>query len=177
MRHTLLSLLIGLSACTTLVPGTIARLYALSPLEADPADIAVALRLPDGVAVQPNSAQIVLTAERQDTGETSAATYTLSAIKTSEGNSIYRIADEDHDQLRTQQELIAGWKAEDADASKGSLSVQLAGCKTAQEVDPNPTLDISIRTSQDDAFMPLVRGAKLTQVFKVAGIESLPPCV
>ena len=58
-----------MAGCSALVPSGVARLSAISPLEADPDAIAVALVLPEGVDLVPGSARLAIEAVREDTGE------------------------------------------------------------------------------------------------------------
>jgi hypothetical protein len=57
-----------LSACTSLVPSGVARLSGLSPLDADPAQFAVALVLPEGLSLAPGSARLSISATRDARG-------------------------------------------------------------------------------------------------------------
>ncbi|MCY4336181.1 MAG: hypothetical protein OXC60_16095, partial [Litoreibacter sp.] len=154
----------------------LSRLNAVSPLEADPADIAVALRLPAGIGIQSGSAILSLSAERADTGARSTAAYTLASQVAADGSRIYAVAQSDWDAFRAQQAMINGWESEAPDDTNGSLSVALGGCRTATAVAPDATLDISIRTEEGGSFLPLVRQAKLARVFNITGITELPPC-
>ena len=60
----------GLCACSALVPGTGTRLAALSPLNAGPAAIAVALVLPDELVRPGGCATLTFTTENEVTDET-----------------------------------------------------------------------------------------------------------
>lgn len=176
MKLSALLLPVALCACTSIVPSTIAKLSTLSPLEADPADIAVALRLPEGIGIQPGSALLSLSAKRDDTAQESAADYTLASAIGPDGARLYSISETDWKTFRALQALINSWEQEAPDSTNGSLGVSLGGCRTGAEIAPDATIDINIRTERDGNFLPLLRDAKLTSVFKTVGISELPDC-
>jgi hypothetical protein len=145
-------------------------------LEADPADIAVALVLPEGAAIVPGSAILTLSATRAVADRQTTQNYMLADAKGSDGSDIYAISQSDLDAFRTQQSMIAQWKAEEPDGTKGSLSVQLAGCKLGDGPSEDATLSINIRTERDGGFFPLVRDAPLAEALGLAGLDGLQPC-
>ncbi len=175
MKYPLIALLFA-AGCSNVVPSAVARLYALSPMEADPSDIAVALDLPDGIGVRPQSAKLTLTATRTDTDQTSAGTYIFSASPGSDGSTVYAVADSDFERLRAQQSLIRGWKEVADDATSGSLSVGLEGCAIGAGPTPDAVISINMRTAQDGAFFPLIRNAPITEVLDLADEDALKQC-
>ena len=58
-----------LAACASISPLTTARLAAMDPLTADPAELAVAVVLPAGLAVGAKGVTLDLTAARGDEGQ------------------------------------------------------------------------------------------------------------
>lgn len=73
MKDILLAVSICVGACTSVVPGTWLQLQELDPLSADPADIALQVDLPDGIALLPGSGTLDLRAVRVDGIETSGS--------------------------------------------------------------------------------------------------------
>ncbi|WP_298360822.1 hypothetical protein [uncultured Litoreibacter sp.] len=175
MKYPLIALLL-VAGCSNIVPSAIARLYSVSPMEADPSDIAVALDLPDGIGVRQGTAKLLLTATRSDTNETSAATYILAASPGRDGSTVYAIADRDFGRLRAQQSLIRGWKDAAGDATNGSLSAGLEGCIIGAGPADDAAMSINMRTAKEDAFFPLIRRAPITDVMELADMEDLKPC-
>jgi hypothetical protein len=136
MRRTLLSLLL-VSACSSLVPSTTAQLAQLSPLEADPAAIALAIQLPPGLVVPEGGAKMVIEATSKSTGESRRGDYVLASqpgdpaqFAGDPGDSVtfYRLAKADIAPMRALQAQVADWKAADPDGTAGSFSMGLAGC-------------------------------------------------
>jgi len=168
------SLLLG--GCSSVVPGTVARLSQVSPLTADPAGFVVALDLPDGVAVAPGSAHLILSARQTDTGEAATGQFTLEAGQTAAGQDTLRVAEKDLSSLRALQARINAWEDADPDATQGSLSVTLAGCRVGEGPDPDATLSIALQPDKDAPFLPLVRNAPLSDALKLAETGPLPPC-
>ncbi len=175
MRHLILAVAF-LSGCTSVVPTGIARLSAVSPMEADPADIAVALSLPTGIGVTTNSANLNLMASRTDTDQSTAETYVLASMMGSDGSTIYAVAPADYARLRDQQALIRQWKGENSKATSGSLGVTLEPCTTGAGPTPDATVTIKIRTSSDGQFFPILRNAPVTDVLQQGNFRPIQSC-
>lgn len=177
MRFPLLLLAaLALSGCSSIVPSSVARLYQVSPLEADPADLAVALDLPETVQVRPGSAKISFSARRSDTGQTSDGVYTLRMRKGTAGQSVFDMAAADIPTLRRQQALIRGWEEEDGDATSGSVSVTFEGCRIGTGPTPDDTVSVLLRTQADGSFFPLVRDATITDALNVLKLDAIERC-
>lgn len=175
MRHLILAIAF-LSGCSSVVPSGIARLAAVSPLEADPADIAVSLDLPDGIAITDGSAQLTLMAKRQDTDQTSDEVYVLAKGVGSDGSEIFSISSDDIARFRTQQSEIRDWETTHPDDTNGSMGVTLEGCLTGNGPDDAATVSINIRTSAAGRFFPLVKNAPVAEVLQTGAFEPLQPC-
>ena len=169
-------LLLSLGACGDLSPMAIAQLLTLSPMETDPAQLAVALELPEGVSLPAGSAYIHISAEQTELGKTSDQKYVLIANPDGDSRSIYRIAPKDLPLVRQQQALISGWKDDDEDSTHGSFSVGLTGCKVGEGPQPDGVVNISMRTSPEGAFVPLVRDMPWSDVVKKTDLAELPQC-
>ncbi|PTX57991.1 hypothetical protein C8N43_2666 [Litoreibacter ponti] len=177
MKHIVLSLAVfALTGCSALVPSAVARLYQVSPLEADPADLAVALVLPDTLDVKSRSAKITFVAERADTGETSNGVYTLRVRSGDGGQTVFDIADADRDDLRRQQTLIRGWKQTSGDATSGSVSVTFEGCSVGAGPSQDDTVSVLLRTQADGDFFTLVRNASVADALDVLELTTIDPC-
>ena len=164
------------AGCSSVVPSTIARLNAISPMEADPQDIAIALDLPDTVGITQGSAQMLMTATRRDTEQTSSETYILATMHGSDGSTIYAIAEADFGRIRAQQTLIQQWKEEAGRATSGSVGVNLKGCSIGDGPDEDDVMSIRIRTDTDGPFFPLVRDTPVKKVLEFTEIGALEPC-
>ncbi len=173
MRFVILTALL-LSACTSIVPGTVMRLNAISPLEADPADFAVAITLPDGLGITPNSAQLAMEVSRTDTGESRSDVFILERLQ---GDPvIYQIAPDDHADLRALQAISLQWQEENDDATSGSIGVTLAPCKIGNGPAADARVSVAIRTAQDGAFLPLIRNGPVSAVADPDQIHDMGAC-
>jgi hypothetical protein len=168
--------LCALTACGYVSPMTVAHLNALSPLEADPADIAVALTLPEGIGLAEEGAVFSVEASRKDTGE--ALSYRAKLAEESRGDiRILRIPKADHATLRDAQATVTAWKAERPSRGSGSFSVEATFCKTDPEIDPDATFSIAIQTEAGGAFLPLVSNAPLRRTPHIKdAIGTIEPC-
>jgi hypothetical protein len=183
MKPALLALLL-VAACTSLVPSTVARLSALSPVEADPARIVVAVALPPGLGIGPGGATLQLTGERSDTGARSQGTYALRTAPASPPDGVdpgaevvtLAIAPEDLAAVRAQQALIRGWEAENGPATSGSLGLGIAGCRVGVGPEPAAKGAVWLRTEADGPFLPLVRPTRIGALLGTDDIAALPPC-
>lgn len=163
-----------LSACTSIVPSTALRLSALSPMEADPAGFAVAMTLPEGLEIEPNSARLTLSAIRTDTGEIRDATFVLERLKL-EG-AVYRVAPGDLDSLRAFQANIGQWKAENGDSTRGSLNVTLSPCTIGEGPAGDARASVAIRINPDGPFLPLVLNGPISDITTPQQIREMEVC-
>ena len=178
MKLTLLTpLILLLGACTSVVPSALARLNQLSPLESDPADIAVALDLPDRLDIKPGTATIGFRAERKDIGEVSTGTYVLRQREDKEtGLVIFDIEDADQRDMRAQQSLVRLWKEKAPRQTSGSVSVAFQGCAIGTGPADEAEVSILMRTEQGGEFFPLVRGASMKDVLNILEVTEIDPC-
>ncbi len=158
-----------LAACSSVDPITLLKLSALSPLEADPSDIAVKVQLPDGLQVRPKTAILSVSATRNDMK--SEGMYLL-ATEIGPDGTIYSVANDDKGRLKAQQSLIIGWEEDDPDTS-GSISVSLEGCSVGTGPSKNATISIQIRTEAQGPYLPLVSEAPISEVLEANDLE---PC-
>lgn len=170
MRLTLLLTLL-ISGCTSIVPLTAMRLSGISPLTADPADFAVELALPTGIDVSPGSARLIFSVTRTDRDETLEGVFALKR----EG-AVFTIDPADHVALRELQAISRQWKADNGDATAGSLSINLAPCRRGDGPDDDAWVNVAIRMTQEGAFLPLVRNGPLSAVTSEAQLREMPMC-
>lgn len=184
MIRTFLGLtLCSVMGCTSLVPSTVADLRALSPLDADPGALAVALDLPAGQGIAAGTEAITLSAIRSDTGEEVGHRAALlpdadtSGIIAQPGGRVtaYRIAPSDLDALRAVQRRVKAWKEEAPDAVKGSLSVALQGCTLGTGPNPDARASLWIQTEANKPMQPLLRDAPLSKAIDSLGTEPCAP--
>lgn len=173
MRALILPFLI-LSACSNVVPSTAMRLNALSPLEADPAQFAVAITLPEGLDIEPKSARLRFNVRRSDTGETRNGNFVLQRVVA--GPAIYQVAPDDLDALRAVQAVARQWKGENPGATRGSMSVTLSPCKAGEGPADNARASIAIKVTADGPYLPLIRNGPISAVSDPEQIRKMGAC-
>ncbi len=169
-KQILLAVLVVLGACADFVPETLRAVEAVDPLTVDPADIALRLSLPDGVAVLPGSARLQMSA-RQETGDSIAQEFILQFEQ-----DVLAVAPRDHAALRALQAQITAWKAEDPDGTKGSLSMFFDPCLANGPLPPDARASVAIRLAADGTFLPLVTDGDVTQLFARGQPDGIPAC-
>ncbi|MEO1640055.1 MAG: hypothetical protein AAFU41_12520 [Pseudomonadota bacterium] len=147
------------------------RLSAVSPLTADPADLAIALTLPDGVAVTADTARLTMTLMRQGQAEVEGDSFVLAA----EGD-VYRIDPGDLAAIRALQARGRQWKADFPGEVNGALSITLAPCTLGGGPAEDATVDVAIRLEADGPFRPLINGAPLSAIADQETLTKLPYC-
>ena len=173
MRHaTLLALL--LSGCTSIVPTTVMRLNALDPLTVDPADLAVAITMPDGLDVIPGSATVTFAVSRSDTGETHDGVLVLK--RQNDEQTVFSVAPGDYATMRAFQETARQWEDENDGATEGSIGVGLLPCKRGNGPGDDARVSVAIRMAQDGAFLPLVRNGPISAVAEPEEIRDMDVC-
>lgn len=164
------------TACASVNPAGVGQLSALSPLATDPAEIALALDLPDGVGVQPEGSVLTLSARREDTGETTENKAALAGISDPEQGIIFRIDPKDQAGFRATQNQISEWKAEAPEATKGSLSLALAPCKDGAGPTRDARVSAALQTGGATGFIPLITNLPVDQISDELELDNWPQC-
>jgi hypothetical protein len=184
MRNSLLfAILLLLVSCGSVVPVTMARLYMLDPLTTDPTAIGVALIMPAGLRVAPNSATMSLEITRIDVHFTETFTLvetsaTASGIDLPAGahGSVFGLAAADIPRILALQSKIKDWKSTEPGGTKGDFEITLKACSVDAGPQPDARCSILVRTQADVAFMPLVRNALLSDVDGAELLDTIKPC-
>jgi hypothetical protein len=186
IRMNVLAGVVLLSACTSLVPTTVARLSTLSPVTADPAAMEIAVEFPAGLRPVDNSSKLIIGGKRTDTGQTTTLELTLmeqaGAMGVPVSNpdaaiTVYRVAEGDIAALRQTQTQIAEWQDQAPSATEGSLSVGLGACRTGDGPAPDAKGSVYIRTKADGPMMPLIRNAGIAGLVGPEAFAAIGPCV
>jgi hypothetical protein len=184
MKPALLSLAL-LSACTALVPSTVAQLAATDPAQMDPGVIAVAVVMPAGLRPQPLSTVLVLEAVRSDTGETAIYKAALDerpvtidgvALLPGEAAYLYQIAERDLAPMRAVQATVLAWDKAAPDATQGRLSVGLGACTVGAGPVPEAEGAVFIRLDEDGPMLPLIPRSSIAGLIGAEALASIRPC-
>ena len=168
---------LALSGCTNLVPSTLMRLNALDPFTADPNDMAVALELPAGLALQPGSTEMMFKAVHSPSGETHQRDYTLQEQRTPDGLVIYTLSPEDIADLEAMKVSLLPWKDTSDGKSMLSMGVHSDACRVPGiTIADDPRLSILLRLEQDGPLRPLLRDGPILEYFDVGELAELPQC-
>lgn len=163
--------LLLLTACGVVPIQTALKLAALDPLSADPAGMAVALDLPEGVGIALEGAMLSLSAETAD-GVQLTGRYGL--VQNATG--IWRVAPEDRARLRADQAQAAEWERADPDGTRGSFNVSLSPCIAGAGPAADARLSASLQLEPDGPFLPLLRRVPLSNLGPLPGASEVPPC-
>jgi len=167
----------SLWGCTSLVPSTLVRLNALDPFTADPNDMAVALELPAGLALQAGSTQMMFKAVHSPSGEAHQREYVLREQRMPDGLVIYTLSPEDIENLEAMKVSLLPWKETSDGNSSLSMGVIADACRVPGiEVPADPRVTILLRLEADGPLRPLVRDASILEYFDVADLAELPQC-
>ena len=164
-----LAALLLMSGCGAILPGAAARLSGLSPLTADPAGMAIAVDLPEGLGLRPGSAVLGFSVTRED--EVAAREFILTG-GAAEG---FSVAAGDLEPFREVQALAQAWKAADPEGTTGSLSLTFGPCLTGA-LAPEARVSARIRLEQDEPFLPLLRPQRVSEFAEALALDTIPPC-
>ncbi len=159
------------SGCGMVNPITAVQLARLNPLEADPADIAVQVVLPDGVGIVSESAGLVLSAT-SGAGETISGFYPLHLLP----GDVWQVAEADHARLRADQAQILTWESADPDGTNGSLTVGFEPCALGGGPTEAARVTVRLRIEPDGDFLPLLSNVPVAQLYDQADIAGLSAC-
>lgn len=181
---------LSLSACSTVPPSSYAKLASLSPLEANPAEIRMAVIAPEQLVIRPGGA-ILSVAWRPEKGDPRKKEFSLDVLsgnatapqlipRLNPGQRLYvlKLTDADSTALLALQREV---RAAQASGVKGQGDIG-AGLKDACWTGRFPTtneampLEAHLRTEAGGGWTTLIAGIDLKDVLKSAGIGQLPSC-
>lgn len=165
-----------LAGCTSLAPGAALWLNDVDPLSADPSEITVALDLPEGLGVLPDSVKLHLEARHEDQGEV-AGTWTLEVLEEPDARWLFRMAEADWTEVQRVQQQARAWESSDPDRTTGSLSVAVGGCRTDDTTDlSDARASVSMSLASESPPRPIFQNAPIAQVLSQDEIAALPAC-
>ena len=160
--------------CSSVVMDTVDELEQLSPLEADPSQIAVAIDLPKGFAIYPESAILTMAVSRKDLGQSQSEEFVLQ--QSGVERAVFKIAPTDLARLTQVQDQAHRWEVENPRATRGSVAVRALPCVLDSSADRSETFSVSLQLAANGPFMPLINQAKVSSVLSRSGLKELPVC-
>ncbi len=160
----------ALKACGTVDQATVARLAALSPLEADPAGFGVQVEMPDGVRLTEDGTFLELSATGPD-GVTIGDRFDLVPIA-----GVWRIDPDRLDELRDLQASVRALEDAAPDDTQGSLSVTVGACAETLPWPEDGRVSVWIALEPGAELRPLIRRTKLSDVVDAASVGQAPLC-
>lgn len=165
-----------LSGCTAMAPGSALWLHQVDPLTADAGDISVALALPPGLGVLPDSVTLSLSAARAGQGSVGGS-WTLEETRDAMDRRVYRVAAADRAELRRVQRQALAWEDVDPDGTTGSLSLALGGCRTVPaELLTDARASVFLSLAPDQPPRALFRNAPVAEILSDDDLKALPRC-
>ncbi|MGF6172912.1 hypothetical protein [Ensifer sp. 4252] len=178
-----------LAACAALNVGSLEKLSSVDPLTSDPAELRVALLVPEGLSLRRGDAMLGISWKADGTpldtrhfalqiqsGNAGAPALTE---RMRNGQTLYvlTLTPADAERLRDMQEKIAVTKGIEA-KGRGSLAVGFSGgCWTGQfPADQKITVDAWIRTRSDESYFQILSGLDLMDTLRQSGVKALPAC-
>lgn len=178
-----------LAACAALNVGASEKLSDIDPLTSDPAELRVALLVPEALSLRRGDATLGIS-WKADRAPLDARRFTLQiqsgnagppglTERMRSGQTLYvlTLTSADAERLRDMQDKIAATKGNEA-KGRGSLSVGFSGgCWTgAFPVDQKVTVDAWIRTRADEDYVQILSALDLPELLRQSGVKALPTC-
>ncbi|MBO6638927.1 MAG: hypothetical protein JJ920_11855 [Roseitalea sp.] len=164
--------LLALAGCLTTPPSTMLRLSRMSPLEADPAAIRLAARLPGPLRVRDGDIRLRISFDGGTAATRLVEEYGAVVVEApagtpgigddAEGSRTYvaALTPDDAASLADVQRRIRSWRAAGIEG-EGQLSVMATACAEGPVPDGPIRLTTWMRTAPDDSFFVLTRNADL----------------
>jgi hypothetical protein len=183
------ALLAGLSACASVNPMAMAKLVALDPLTADPAQISAAARLPQSLKLRNGDLVLRIKIDSKDSGIKLDETFALDVRDGKRGDAgtisaepgerlqLAKVAQADLPRLGAVQAKAKAHKAKSQQNGEGSMSISIqGGCKTAEPDAGALPISIYLSTDAESGFYPVISEMDLRKQFGNDLIASIVPC-
>lgn len=180
----------ALSGCLSTPPSSIVRLARLSPLEADPAQIRIAVVHDNVLRVRGGDVTLRMTYKPDGKGPTIDESYkpVVSADQAPPpelatqlaGNrtlTVMGLSAEDAEKMRRVQAAIREFKAAGGDGS-GTLAAGVEGCRNAAVPDGPVLVSTFLKTADAETFFPLARDQDMRRLLAKRGVDiaDMTPC-
>jgi hypothetical protein len=178
--------LFSLVSCASVNPIGLAKLAAMDPLATDPAQLAVAARLPEALKLR--TGDLVMTVKTDGaTGADAIDETFLLDVKEAKAGVIVpqagerlqtaRVAPSDIERLRTTQAKARTIKSAGGKKGIGAISINARGaCKTAELPAGPLNLNIFMETEKDGGWFPVVSNLELRKALGAEVIAKIEVC-
>jgi hypothetical protein len=180
-----------LSGCTSMPLTTMYKLHRMDPMDADPAQIKVAIRADERIGIRKGGAKIELKFDAEDGTLNIDETFIIEIIRNpsisaelvedknpGESVTVLRLTESDAQRLKLLQSSLAPYREEGRKGS-ASLGVRLNGvCLHSRMPAGQVLVDIFLQTSDYDGFFVFARNLDLRKKSEQgdANLDSWPNC-
>ena len=181
---------LALTGCLSTPPSAVPKLARLNPMEADPADLRIAVRAPETLALRTGDIKLRVAfdggSEATRLIEEYGAVIVNDAaaapgvpVQAGDGTQVFiaALSPEDAADLSETQRRIRTWRA-DGIEGRGSLSVNATGC-AVRPFPPGPIyIATYLQTAPAEAFFAVTRRVDLRRVLARSGVnaDTVPTC-
>lgn len=178
------------SGCLSTPPSSMIRLTRLSPLDADPAQIRIAVIHDRMLRVREGDVTLKLTYKPDGKGPSFDERYKpvvsasqappmelASQLEKDRALTVLHLSDRDAAHMRQAQSLIKAYKESGGDGS-GSLAAGVEGCRDAAIPEGPVLVSTYLKTADDDTFFALVRNQDMRKLLAKRGVDiaDMEPC-
>lgn len=180
-----------LAACTSMPISSMYKLSRMDPMEADPAQIKVAVRADEAIGIGKGDAQIEFKFDAEDDSLNIEEIYLIEVVrnpalrgklytdkKPGESITVLGLTTSDAGRMRQLQLEMAPFRDGDVEGS-GSLRVNLSGMCLHSKMPPGEVeLDLFLQTSEQDGFFVIAKNLDMREVLAEEGtdMDALPDC-
>ena len=180
-----------LAGCTSMPISSMYKLSRMDPMEADPAQIKVAVRADEAIGIGKGDAQIEFKFDADDDSLNIEEIYLIEVVrnpvlhralyadkKSGESITVLGLTASDAQRMRQLQRELAPFRDGDVEGS-GSLRVNLNGLCLHSKMPPGEVeLDLFLQTSEQDGFFVIAKNLDMREVMAEEGtdMDALPDC-
>jgi hypothetical protein len=188
-KPVLAAALFSLASCASVNPIGLAKLAAMDPLTADPAQLAVAARLPEALKLR--TGNLVMTVKTDDTKGADMIDETfLLDVKDAKGGEAgvimpetgerlqtARVASADIDRLRATQARARVIKTAGGEKGKGSISIFVRGACRTGDLPAGPlNLNVFMATETGGSWFPVVSNLDVRKALGADVLAKIEAC-
>ena len=180
-----------LVGCTSMPLTSMYKLSRMDPMEADPAQIKVAVRADEAIGIGKGDAQIEFKFDAEDNSLNIDEIYLIEVVrnpvmqgelyadkKPGQSITVLGLTPDDAERMRQLQLAMAPYRNGDVEGS-GSLRVNLSGMCLHSKMPPGEVqVDLFLQTSEQDGFFVMAKNLDMREAMAEEGtdMDALPEC-